>query len=98
MNVVMLPLQSAMKWSVAGGRSAWGAAAVFVSLASFDYQRLTVEYLWHHAHSWKLLSGCEWDGSDSGTHHFLPVWGPAYGMLAFKPYSETGFCSLFRLV
>lgn len=77
--------QTAMKWSAvlsAKPSRFWAGdtAGLFVSLASFDYQRLSAEYLWHHAHSWKRLS--EWDDSGRnvtqkypGTHHILPASG-----------------------
>ena len=108
----LLPAQAAMKWLVvlsaeAGRRKAWGAAGFFVSLASFDYQRLRAECLWHQACSWKRPSGCEWD--DSGRNvtqkylgyasHPAGVKGkaPISKMSAFKALRETVLCGFFSV-
>lgn len=109
----LLPAQAAMKWLVvlsaeAGRRKAWGAAGFFVSLASFDYQRLRAECLWHQACSWKRPSGCEWD--DSGRNvtqkylghasHPAGVKGkaPISKMSAFEALRETVLCVFFQFI
>lgn len=105
-----LPAQTAMKWSAVLSAKpsrfwAGGTAGLFVSLASFDYQRLSAEYLWHHAHSWKRLS--EWDDSGRnvtqkylGTHHILPAsgwessdlqWREEKHNCVFSVYPERGW-------
>lgn len=102
-----LPAQTAMKWSAVLSVKlaqfwAWGTAGLFVSLASFDYQRLS---LWHRAHSWKRLSECEWDDSDRnvtqkylGTSHILADVGKLISKMSGKHKSVFFFKFIQRVI